>query len=242
MPNAPRIPPGQRAAAQESLNGGTPTSWPPEEPVARIYHQDNYTPTATHRRVFGPLARFDPHHPKQGPAEDPDARTVSYLAENIETSVCEGVPRVPYPSLCPQWRLALLAPADVHVVLQDFVKESATSLGAPDDLGDGQWDYQDTQEWARGIYEYRPAGAAVAGIRYWSRRRRNLDGSRLGVNCVIWDTAPPLDAFPGGFSTDTEEVSLHTVWPRVLEAAISIGVYPDRIGRDACFKCREASS
>ena len=52
----------------------------------RIYHQDDLTPSADARRLFGPLLRFDHHTPPfAAPARCPAGRTVVYAAKTLRT-------------------------------------------------------------------------------------------------------------------------------------------------------------
>jgi hypothetical protein len=236
-------PPAERPATPERpLAGGAVWSWATDFPLVRIYHADARTPEPERPRQFGPVARFDPHQ-VEPPALDPEGRTALYVAAAIETSVCETIGRRPgLFEVCPQWRLAFLCPVGVAVALQDLVARSASELGAPDDLGDGPWAKADTQRWARAIYDDRPAGHAVAGIRYWSRRhRRQAEGTRAGMNSVVWDTAPALQRVPGGTSPEaaTGQVALHRIWPRVLDALSGTAATAAQIVRADCGKCRD---
>lgn len=53
----------------------------------RIYHRSAHPPRA---ETFGPLARFDHHIPApDGPAHDPDGRSLLYVAENLVMAACE---------------------------------------------------------------------------------------------------------------------------------------------------------
>ena len=56
----------------------------------RVYHRGQRSPRGDTARVYGALARFDPHTPPMGtPGPDPDGRTVIYVGADLATSACE---------------------------------------------------------------------------------------------------------------------------------------------------------
>jgi hypothetical protein len=222
------------------LAGGHGFPWSVDHAV-RVYHYDDRCPTATTRRMFGPLLRFDPHRPSGSGALDPD-RAVAYYGESITTAIREvfvrGTPEV---SVCPNHRAAIVRPVANAVDLQDFVGVSPSEMGAPDDLGDGDWAREDTQQWAREIHRQRPAGPSTSGIRYWSRKDRDAVGGRKGVSRVVWENAPELRVVDrrGG----QEDWSLHTppLWRRLLVDLGDVGVVPRPITPNDCGSCRGAA-
>jgi hypothetical protein len=75
--------------------------------------------------------------------------------------------------------------ADTPILVQDVAGQGATEIGAMNQLGVGALPPELTHEWARAIYEDRPASPDVCGIHYHS--------SFAGTdNIALWDTAPDL--------------------------------------------------
>lgn len=136
-------------------------------------------------------------------------------------------------SVCPNFRAAVIEPATAALVTQDFISASPEDLGAPDDLGDGDWDYSGTQAWARAIYARDPT--PVGGITYWSRFDRDgLD--RLGINVVLWDSAPTMRLTVR--IARAQDFSLHDpdIWARVLTSA-DPAVTLRQIAATDCGRC-----
>lgn len=166
-------------------------------------------------------------------------RSVLYVGEAFSTAVRETLGRTAEAAVCPNRRVAIVLPLAAPVVVQDFVAASAAYLGAPDDLGDGDWRYDGTQEWARAVHADRPAHPDVAGIRYWSRLDRAPDNSRSGVNIVVWDSAPPLEVPALGAIRQDFSLRHPPVWKRAVEAiGPEITLRPIEVR--ACGLCRRA--
>lgn len=229
------------------MRGGTAFEWVADGTSLRVFHADPYTPTAISMRTYGPRARFDPHAPSGSPREDPAGRAAAYVAERLPTALHEVLARdLPIAEVCPNWRATVVHPVADPIVLQDLVVKSPLALGAPDDLGDSPPErYPETQQWARAMYEDRPADPRVAGIRYWSRQHRGTKGERAGVNRVVWDTAPALRVL----AHDTQgipmqqEFSLHTpeLWSAVVVTLDAVGLAARRIPATLCDKCLKHS-
>ncbi len=153
----------------------------------RLWHPNTLTPTAGHLRTWGPAWRFDPH--PLPVADRPDGPTAWYGAEAFETAVREkydrfepGEPRLV--TICSRTRVSLVRLPSPTQLLD--LTAHARTVGAPDDLGDDPAaDYSDTWGWARALH----TNNAFDGLRYWSARHRHPDGTRSGVNVVIWRLA-----------------------------------------------------
>jgi hypothetical protein len=158
----------------------------------RLWHPNSLTPTAIHLRTWGPSWRFDPHPlPCTDRADGPAAW---YGGESFETAVREKYDRfvpgeIRLVSICRRTRVSVVRlPSPTRLL--DLPAQAAT-IGAPGDLGDDPTaDYTDTWEWARALH----ANHDYDGLRYWSARHRHPDGSRAGVNVVLWRLpAGPLE-------------------------------------------------
>lgn len=242
----PKPPSGSRLA------GGAAIEWAPGRGTYRIYHRGPYTFEAVQRRKWGPMSRFDHHAPADPPQEDPDDRSVVYVADALRTAVWEvlgrdgrplrpGGPRVV--EVCPERWVAHIEPRGGRVVLQDLITD-AVGIAAPDDLGDGPWPRPLTQSWARAIYEDCPADIRVCGVHYWSAADRDGNGDRSGRNRVVWDTSPQLRVRqPGRGEAGTEEYRLQhaTILPVVADVLAEQGVLVREITSDDCKACRKSA-
>jgi hypothetical protein len=134
-------------------------------------------------RVYGPLARFDPHTPPPGaPDVDPDGRTVLYAGVDLATSACEVFGETEDARVCPAWRVALLRPTNPVWLFDLCAPGSALAIGALPALADADLSRPLTQEWARAIYEDDPIGAHVTGVHYRS-------GYNGGEALALWDSS-----------------------------------------------------
>ena len=159
--------------------------WKPPDPSARwwwcrVYHQGKYVPTGVTFRRYGPKARFDHQHPADPPVEDPTGRRVLYVGEDLATSACEVFGDAGIAAICPFYRVAIIAPTTTLAMFNLVAKGAAMAIGALPALGDGNEPRSLTQQWARAIYEDKPAGPEIAGIHYRS-------GYNSGEALALWD-------------------------------------------------------
>lgn len=172
---------------QRPLVGGTLWQWAPPVAAAstpwrwcRIYHRNNdHTPDGASFRAYGPLHRFD-HHIPNPPAIDPEGRAVLYVADNLATAASEVFGEAGVAQLCPNYRVSIVEPTRPLVLLDLAGPGAAMAIGALPSLAQGAEPRHRTQEWARAIYEDRPAGGSVRGIHY---RTAYGDGDSL----ALWD-------------------------------------------------------
>jgi hypothetical protein len=193
--------------------------------MVRVYHeratQDEMAP-----RVFGPLARFDPHvrDRHQRPRDDPHSRSVIYLAADLPTALAEAYPGLwPEVPICPHTRAGWVSPHR-PVALLDLTGNGAMAIGAVGTLQWGDEPRRRTQRWARRIYEQYDH---LNGIRYQAAHQG-------GESVVVWDRAPTLDPRVGG------DRKLWAVWSRVVMALASQRRTPRRIDAADCRACRDA--
>ena len=193
--------------------------------MVRVHHeraaQDEMAP-----RVFGPLARFDPHvrDRHQRPRADPQGRGVVYLAADLSTALAEAYPALwPEVPICPHARAAWVSP-HVPIPLLDLTGNGAMAIGAIGTLQWGDEPQRRTQRWARRIYEQYDY---LAGIRY--------QAAHQGGECVVvWDRAPALDPLVGA------DRKLWAVWSRVVIALAVQRRTPRRIRAADCQVCHDA--
>jgi len=198
--------------------------------VYRLWHPARHTSTADAMRTFGPLFRFDPHPEHDEPIDRDDHPPVWYGGEAFETAVREVLdragptrhPRVV--EVCVRQRMAALRLAS-PTWLVDLT--DPTRLGADDDLGDRpDIDYRNTREWARTLHDR----ADADGLRYHSARHRHPDGSRAGINVVLWnpDRAPQVVSDVAAASGGG--------WRRLQTILTAAGVAP--VKAHGCHRCR----
>jgi hypothetical protein len=146
----------------------------------RVYHQCKYTPDGVTFRQYGPAARFDHHHPADPPVVDTTGRRILYVGEDLATSACEVFGDAGIAAICPNYRVAIIAPT-TKLVMYDLAAEGAAmAIGALPALSDGNEARSLTQQWARAIYEDQPAGPETTGIHYRS-------GYNSGESLALWD-------------------------------------------------------
>jgi len=167
---------------------GSTYDWgPASQAFWRIYHQDKFTPNATHRRLFGPLGRFDHHTaPTAAPADDPAGRTVAYAAERLTTAAVEVFDGPGEALICPNYRAAVVR-LTASASFQDLRGEGSLEIGALAALGTGDVPRERSQLWARAIYEQRP----VAGV-VWA------GAHDYGPCIVLWERAAALEVVVDG--------------------------------------------
>jgi hypothetical protein len=146
----------------------------------RVYHVSSHTPNGITFRRYGPLYRFDHHREADPPAEDPDGRRILYVGEDLATSACEVFGEAGVASVCPRYRVSIVAPTTVLSLFDLTQKGAAMAIGALPALADGNEKRSLTQEWARAICEDHPAGPEVVGIHYRS-------GYNAGSALALWD-------------------------------------------------------
>ncbi len=195
----------------------------------RVWHPGRHTRQATALRSYGPLARFDPHPLTAGgrPGDHGEAGpSVIYGSLLFDTAVRERLARgVELVDVCPGMRGSLLATVD-DVSVHDLADEGVCAeLGASTELGDdlGAHVYATTQRWARHL---RPGSA---GMRYFSARHRNDDGSRHGINVALWQPGT-IDRVVGQHRLIDD-----VLWPHVIAALDAAGVAVNRV--PSCPSC-----
>jgi hypothetical protein len=146
----------------------------------RVYHRSSRIPDGIAFRRYGPLYRFDHHHAADPPDVDPDDRRILYVGEDLATSACEVFGDARIASVCPNYRVCIVAPKRELVMFDLAVKGAAMAIGALPALADGNEKRSLTQEWARAIYEDEPAGPEIVGIHY----RSAYNGGR---SLALWD-------------------------------------------------------
>jgi RES domain len=146
----------------------------------RVYHRSPHTPASITFRRYGPLYRFDPHHAADPPALDPKGRRILYVGADLATSACEVFGDAGVANICPNYRVAIVAPTRELAMYDLTLEGSAMAIGALPALADGNEKRSLTQEWARAIYEDQPAGSEIVGIHY---RSAHNGGSSL----ALWD-------------------------------------------------------
>lgn len=198
----------------------------------RVYHREPHTPRADAARIFGPLARFDPHTPDPDrPAVDPQGRSVLYVGDGQATSACEVFGEAGEALICPSWRVALLEPV-TRLRLLDLVRPgSAMAIGALPTLGDGALPRSLTQEWARAVYEDHPLGAPATGIRY----RSAYNG---GIALALWDTARKIRVLIDDSGTEADVPLNHSgMLIRLKTPLVERQIVIRTIPREDCPRC-----
>jgi hypothetical protein len=216
-----------------TLPEGLRWTWQPYHAAwFRVYHRDSYTPSALHRRAFGPLSRFDHHSPPVDvPAICPLGRTATYLAETLRAAASEVFDGIDPFRVCPNWRLARLRPT-APLEVQDVIGAGGMNLGAGPWLGSSpprlvKRAY--TQEWARKIYD----DSGLQGIRYTGSHEE-------GPCLVVWDRAPALELVTNaGVSYDTPIHETET-WSKVVAAYAETSRSLIQIDEGECRLCEEA--
>ena len=202
----------------------------------RVYHRSTHTPDGHTPRTFGPLSRFDQHSPAPtNPTEDPDSRSVLYVGADLATSACEVFGEARVALLCPNIRVALLRPRSPLTCFDLLKPGAAMAIGALPSLSDAPCPRVLTQHWARAIYEDRPTGQALDGIRY----RSAYNG---GESLALWDSTGQIDTINRAIDSDTHEVQDFTLTePRILRTLLATlparGITIDIISSATCPTC-----
>lgn len=198
----------------------------------RIYHRDFFTPSATHRRTYGPLHRFD-HHlpPHDAPAICPQGRSATYLAKTLRAAASEVFSSLDPFRVCPNWHMAWLR-AKAPLKVQDITGAGGMALGAGPWLGSSPPEFVDrsyTQEWARKIY----SDTDLHGIRY--------TGSHEEGPCIaIWDRAPELELVLNAGDPYDTRIQEPEVWSDVVSVYAETSRSLIQIGETDCQFCEEA--
>jgi len=199
----------------------------------RIYHHDFFTPSALHRRTFGPLHRFDHHLPSHvEPGVCPDGRSVTYLAENLRAAASEVFGDLDPFRVCPNWKLARLRTSKALQV-QDLTEAGGMALGTGPWLGSSPPKFVKrsySQEWARKIYD----DTSLDGIRYTGSHDE-------GACVVLWDRAPELELVRNGTVAYDSPLQEPEIWNDVITAYAETSRSLDTIGVADCQLCQEAS-
>jgi hypothetical protein len=159
--------------------------WPPPQVAARwewcrVYHQDKYAADGATFRQYGPKARFDHHNLADPPVVDTSGRRILYVGEDLATSACEIFGAAGVAAICPSYRVSIIAPTTTLAMYDLVAKGTAMAIGALPSLGDGDEPRSLTQQWARAIYEDKPAGHGITGIHYRSAYNN-------GESLALWD-------------------------------------------------------
>ena len=146
----------------------------------RVYHQDKYSADGAVFRQYGPKARFDHHNPADPPVVDTSGRRILDVGEDLATSACEVFGAAGVATICPSYRVSIIAPTTTLAMYDLVAKGAAMAIGALPALGDGDEPRSLTQQWARAIYEDKPAGGGITGIHYRS-------AYNSGESLALWD-------------------------------------------------------
>jgi hypothetical protein len=159
--------------------------WDPPDVSARwywcrVYHQDKYAANGATFRQYGPKARFDHHNAADPPAVVTSGRRILYVGEDLATLACEVFGAAGIATICPSYRVSIIAPATTLAMYDLVAKGAAMAIGALPALGDGDEPRALTPQWARAIYEDHPAGPEITGIHYRS-------AYNSGESLALWD-------------------------------------------------------
>lgn len=160
--------------------------WEQRSPTARswgwcrVYHRSTHTPDGVSFRHYGPLSRFDHHHPATPPQVDISGRCVLYIGSDLATSACEVFGEAGVAAICPRYRVSIVEPTRPLTMFDLARAGSAMAIGALPALSTGHERRSLTQQWARAILEDQPAGPEVRGVRYRSAYND-------GIAIALWD-------------------------------------------------------
>lgn len=226
-------------APARPLKGGRAWSWQWRAPTSaspwgwcRIYHSSTDVPDGVTHRHYGPCHRFDHHTPDHhgGAQVSTDHRSVLYVAGNLPTAMGEVFGDYPEAAVCSNYRVALLRPKASLRLLDLRGQGAAMRIGALPSLASGHCARPRTQEWARAIFEDQPvAGKKVRGV-YYDAAHTN------GPALALWDTDGEIEVLRSDRG-QTQDFALADpqMWPRVVTAAVSIGMRADLVAR--CPAC-----
>ncbi|OYD70193.1 RES family NAD+ phosphorylase [Rhodococcus sp. OK302] len=196
----------------------------------RVYHRSSHTPDGATFRSFGPVSRFD-HHTPNPPALDPDGRAVLYVADNLATAASEVFGEAGVAQICPNYRVSIVEPATSLDMLDLAGPGSAMAIGALPALAQGAEPRASTQEWARAIFEDRPAGDSVSGIHY---RTAYGDGDAL----ALWDCSSSVKIRRDAAGNNLDHRLQHPSLLRRLQVEMwRRRIQVDTIPESACASC-----
>jgi hypothetical protein len=215
------------------LRDGETWGWKPrDEAWVRIYHRDFLTPSALHRRTFGPLSRFDHHTPMiEAPTACPAGRAVIYLAREIGTAAAEVFGELEVSPVCPNWRLAWIRPT-ASLEVQDMVGTASMALGVRHSYGTmlGRTDL--TQKLARRIYDQHEE---LCGIRY-------AGASENGECLALWERAPALEVVRDGEQACESSLTDPETWEEVSQEYAPTGLSLEPASPARCSRCQKAAA
>lgn len=209
------------------LKGGVAWTWSWRAPSrtgpwewCRIYHISQHAPDGVTHRVYGPLARLDPHTPPpEAPTIDPDGRSVLYVGRNLVTSLGEVFGDFPEAQICPQMRVALVRPTSSIMVLDLRSQGAAMKIGALPSIAVGDYPRARTQEWARAIYEDQPVhGRQVDGVYYTAAHSG-------GASLALWKTEGQVEVVTNRDGV-VQDLALaeSPIWPRAQVRLTQLGL------------------
>ncbi|WP_330220362.1 RES family NAD+ phosphorylase [Mycolicibacterium llatzerense] len=109
-----------------------------------------------------------------------------YVGEDLATSACEVFGEAGVAAICPNYRVSILAPTRTVSLFDLTAPGAAMTIGALPSLAAGNETRTLTQQWARAIYEDKPAGRAIYGVRY-------LSAYNSGYALALWDCADRVE-------------------------------------------------
>jgi hypothetical protein len=132
-------PPHDRSPRQETKRSGGGTHRRPLRGGGGVASTTNAsTPDGVTFRQYGPAARFDHHHPADPPVVDTTGRRILCVGEHLATSACEVFGDAGIAAICPNYRVAIIAPT-TKLVMYDLAAEGAAmAIGALPALSDGK--------------------------------------------------------------------------------------------------------
>lgn len=145
------------------------------------------------------------------------------MADALATGACEVFAPAGVVVLCPRWRVAVVEPTRQARLLDLLAPGAAMAVGALPQLTDGEVPRALTQDWARAIYEDRPTGGPVDGVRYRS-------AYRAGTALALWDSGPwaltrrDRNGDPLDIALDSPQG-----YPRLLTAMTAVGLEVIRV-------------
>lgn len=151
-----------------------------------MYHRGEHAPDGVTFRSYGPLYRFDHHHAAVEACVDESGREILYVGGDLATSACEVFGEAGVAAICPNYRVSIVAPTRTVSLFDLTEPGAAMTIGALPSLAVGDETRELTQQWARAIYEDKPAGRAIFGVRY-------VSAYNGGFSLALWDCADRVE-------------------------------------------------
>ena len=151
-----------------------------------------------------------------------------YLGADLATSASEVFGEDGEALLCPRWRVALLRPVRPLTVLDLTAAGVAMALGGLPSIANGPYPRIVTQEWARAIYEDRPAGPEVTGIRYSSAYNNEKA-------LVLWDSVGQVQTVRTANGDQDFVLREGMVWDRLTAEMAHRNI--TLVRTDTCSRC-----